>query len=62
MLLIWIGLRSLRLFPRLGLDKNLLKDILSHATGRCWSLDTYNPVPGVMENVPSANEYKVSYC
>ena len=32
--------------------------ILSNATGRCWSVDTYNPVPGVMENVPSSNQYK----
>lgn len=42
----------------LGLDPKLLKDILSSATGRCWSVDTYNPVPGVMENVPSSNDYK----
>ena len=44
---------------KLGLDPKLLANILSNATGRCWSVDTYNPVPGVMENVPSSNEYKV---
>ncbi len=43
---------------RLGLDPKLLAGILSNATGRCWSVDTYNPVPGVMENVPSSNQYK----
>ncbi len=24
---------------------------------RCWSSDTYNPVPGVMENVPASRGY-----
>lgn len=28
------------------------------SSGRCWSSDTYNPVPGVMEGVPSANNYQ----
>lgn len=32
-------------------------DIINTSTGRCWSSDTYNPVPGLMENVPSANDY-----
>jgi 3-hydroxyisobutyrate dehydrogenase len=42
----------------LGLDPKLLSSILGSATGRCWAVDTYNPVPGVMPNVPSSNEYK----
>lgn len=28
------------------------------SSGRCWSSDTYNPVPGVMEGVPSGNNYQ----
>ena len=36
----------------------MLASILSTSTGRCWSLDSYNPVPGVLENVPSSREYK----
>lgn len=24
---------------------------------RCWSSDSYNPVPGVMPNVPSSRQY-----
>ena len=43
---------------KLGLDPKLLASILGSATGRCWSVDTYNPVPGVLPNVPSSNEYK----
>jgi 3-hydroxyisobutyrate dehydrogenase len=27
------------------------------SSGRCWSSDTYNPYPGVLENVPSARGY-----
>ena len=50
---------DLRIPLSLGLDPKLLAGILSTATGRCWSVDTYNPVPGVMENVPSSNDYKV---
>ena len=33
-------------FCSLGLDPKLLAEILSSATGRCWSVDTYNPCPG----------------
>jgi len=42
----------------LGLDPKLLASIMGSATGRCWSVDTYNPCPGVFPNVPSSNEYK----
>lgn len=34
---------------RLGLDKKVLAGILNTSSGRCWSSDTYNPVPGVIE-------------
>lgn len=46
------------LICRLGLDPKLLAGIMGSATGRCWSVDTYNPCPGVLENVPSSNEYR----
>jgi len=42
----------------LGLDPKLLTSIMGSATGRCWSVDTYNPCPGVLPNVPSSNDYK----
>lgn len=25
---------------------------------RCWSIDSYNPVPGLQEGVPSARDYE----
>jgi len=49
---------AMNLGIQLGLDPKLLAGILGSATGRCWSVDTYNPCPGVMENVPSSNDYK----
>lgn len=42
---------------RLGLDQKLLAEILNTSSGRCWSSDTYNPCPGVMDNVPAARGY-----
>uniref|UniRef100_A0A8C5W024 3-hydroxyisobutyrate dehydrogenase, mitochondrial n=1 Tax=Microcebus murinus TaxID=30608 RepID=A0A8C5W024_MICMU len=42
----------------LGLDPKLLAKNLNMSSGRCWSSATYKPVPGVMEGVPSANDYQ----
>lgn len=49
---------AMNLGIKLGLEPKLLASILGSATGRCWSVDTYNPCPGVMDNVPSSNQYK----
>jgi len=49
---------AMNLGVKLGLEPKLLANILGSATGRCWSVDTYNPCPGVLENVPSSNQYK----
>ncbi|XP_074051651.1 3-hydroxyisobutyrate dehydrogenase, mitochondrial isoform X2 [Macrotis lagotis] len=49
---------AMNLGIRLGLDPKLLAKILNMSSGRCWSSDSYNPVPGVMDGVPSANNYQ----
>ncbi|KAF7284390.1 3-hydroxyisobutyrate dehydrogenase, mitochondrial [Rhynchophorus ferrugineus] len=49
---------AMNLGVKLGIDPKLLTDVVNISTGRSWSSDTYNPVPGVMENVPSANNYE----
>lgn len=54
---IWLLFASLPCL-RLGLDPKLLSKVLNMSSGRCWSSDTYNPVPGVMDGVPSANNYQ----
>jgi 3-hydroxyisobutyrate dehydrogenase len=35
----------------------VLSDILLKSSGRNWSLELYNPWPGVMDNVPASREY-----
>ncbi|WNC70960.1 3-hydroxyisobutyrate dehydrogenase [Thalassotalea psychrophila] len=40
-----------------GLDAEVLSDIMLQSSGRNWTLEVYNPCPGVMENVPSSNDY-----
>lgn len=39
---------ALALGRRLGIDDKVLSNIMGVSSSRCWSIDTYNPVPGVM--------------
>ena len=48
-------------FFRLGLDPKILASIVNSSSGRCWSSESYNPVPGIIDDVPSSMEYKVAY-
>lgn len=41
-----------------GLDPAVLSDILLKSSGRNWSLELYNPWPGVMENSAASREYR----
>ena len=41
-----------------GLDPAVLSDIMLQSSGRNWSLELYNPYPGVMDGVPASNDYK----
>ena len=36
----------------------MLASILNMSSGRCWSSEMYNPVPGVKEGIPSSNKYQ----
>ncbi|CAK8672015.1 unnamed protein product [Clavelina lepadiformis] len=49
---------AMNLGVRLGLDTKVLAGIINTSSGRCWSSDTYNPVPGVIAGVPSNNNYQ----
>lgn len=40
-----------------GLDPKVLSEIMLASSGRNWSLELYNPWPGVMENVPASRDY-----
>ena len=48
---------TMNLGVKMGMDPKLLSNIINTSSGRCWSTDTYNPCPGVMENVPSSRDY-----
>jgi 3-hydroxyisobutyrate dehydrogenase len=49
---------AMSLGAALGIEAKVLSDIINTSSGRCWSSDTYNPVPGIMANVPAAREYQ----
>jgi 3-hydroxyisobutyrate dehydrogenase len=48
---------AMNLGAALGIDAKVLAGIINTSSGRCWSSDTYNPYPGVMDNVPAARGY-----
>lgn len=40
-----------------GIDASVMSEIMKKSSGNNWTLQTYNPCPGVMEGVPSSNQY-----
>ncbi len=40
-----------------GVDARVLSDIMAKSSGRNWTLEVYNPWPGVMDNVPASRGY-----
>lgn len=49
---------TLALGKTLGMDLNILTNIMKVSSSRCWILDTYNPAPGVIENLPASHNYE----
>eukprot|EP00903_Cladosiphon_okamuranus_P001371 g1369.t1 len=49
------------LAERLGLDKQKLFDISSTASGQCWSLTSYCPVPGPLPASPANRDYQPGF-
>ena len=43
---------------KLGLDLQTFYDIASKASGQCWSMTSYCPVPGVGPKTPADNDYQ----
>jgi len=48
---------GMTLAAKLGMDPKVFAAIVNTSSGRCWSSDTYNPYPGVLENVPASRGY-----
>ncbi len=49
------------LAERVGLDARTLFDIMSTASGQCWSLTSYCPVPGPVPSSPANRDYRAGF-
>jgi 3-hydroxyisobutyrate dehydrogenase len=49
------------LAEKLGLDHQKLFEVSSTASGQCWSLTTYCPVPGPVPTSPANRDYKPGF-
>lgn len=52
---------ALEMGARNGLDPAVLSQIMLASSGRNWSLEVYNPWPGVMEAAPASNDYRPGF-
>lgn len=52
---------ALEMGSRHGLAPEKLSEIMLASSGRNWSLEVYNPYPGVMEKAPASNGYKPGF-
>jgi 3-hydroxyisobutyrate dehydrogenase len=52
---------ALEMGARNGLDPSVLSEIMLASSGRNWSLEVYNPYPGVMATAPACNDYKPGF-
>lgn len=49
---------GLAIGEKLGMDPKILSSICAVSTSRSWCIDTYNPRPGILPNVPSSRQYE----
>lgn len=49
------------LADHLGLPAEKLFEVANNASGQCWALSKYVPVPGILENVPANHDYKPGF-
>jgi 3-hydroxyisobutyrate dehydrogenase len=48
---------GMSLAAKLGMDPKVFAAIANTSSGRCWSSDTYNPYPGVIDTAPASRGY-----
>lgn len=48
---------GMSLATKLGMDPKVFASIANTSSGRCWSSDTYNPYPGVIDTAPASRGY-----
>jgi 3-hydroxyisobutyrate dehydrogenase len=57
-----IGLsEAIVLGEKLGLEHDKFFDVVSTASGQCWSLTSYCPVPGPVPTSPANNDYQPGF-
>lgn len=49
------------LADRLGLERQTMFDIVTTATGQCWALNSYCPVPGPVPASPANRDYQPGF-
>lgn len=49
------------LAERLGLDPKKLHEVVTHASGQCWVMDRYVPLPNILDNVPANHDYQPGF-
>lgn len=49
------------LAEKLGLDAQKLFEICSNASGQCWAMTSYAPVPGLVASSPANFDYKAGF-
>lgn len=49
------------LAQKLGLEPKKFFEIANSASGQCWSMSRYCPMPGVLDNVPSNKQYEPGF-
>ena len=46
---------------QLGLSDEKLHEVVTNASGQCWAMNHYVPVPNVLENVPANPDYQPGF-
>lgn len=49
------------LAEHLGLTPQKLFEVVTHASGQCWVMNQYVPVPGLLDNVPANHDYQAGF-
>lgn len=52
---------AFRLAAKLGLDAEILQEIVSQSSGNCWVLNHNHPVPGIVSSSPANDEYRPGF-
>lgn len=49
---------AMNLGQRWGVDAQVLAELINGSSGRCWSSEINNPVPGICPDAPAENDYE----